>query len=72
MANKIPPDSNRPGVWQLISPFWVSSEKWLAVSLLTIVLTVNFTTTYAFVALNKLSGKLTDALVALNWPATGR
>ncbi|WP_205959040.1 ABC transporter ATP-binding protein/permease [Pantoea stewartii] len=72
MANKIPPDSNRPGVWQLISPFWVSSEKWLAVSLLTIVLTVNFTTTYAFVALNKLSGKLTDALVALNWPVISK
>ncbi|WP_282498853.1 ABC transporter ATP-binding protein/permease [Pantoea stewartii] len=67
MVKKIPSDGNRPGVWQLIRPYWMSSEKWLAILLLTVILTINFTTTYAFVALNKLHGKLTDALVALNW-----
>ncbi|KGD84290.1 ABC transporter ATP-binding protein [Pantoea stewartii subsp. indologenes] len=68
MSNKIPSDNKRPGVWQLISPFWMSSEKWLAILLLAVILTINFTTTYGFVALNKVHGKLTDALVALNWP----
>lgn len=68
MVNKIPSDDNRPGTWQLIYPFWISSEKWLAILLLAVILTINFTTTYAFVALNRLHGKLTDALVALNWP----
>lgn len=60
-------DNPRPGVMDLIKPFWTSSEKWTGILLLTIILGVNFTTTYAFVALNKLHGKLTDALVALNW-----
>ncbi|WP_210483712.1 ABC transporter ATP-binding protein/permease [Pantoea ananatis] len=68
MVNKIPSDDNRPGTWQLIYPFWISSEKWLAILLLAVILIINFTTTYAFVALNRLHGKLTDALVALNWP----
>lgn len=61
-------DVKRPGVWQLIRPFWVSSEKWLALLLIAIILTINFSSTYAHVALNKLHGQLTDALVALNWP----
>lgn len=64
----LPNDGNRPGVWQLIRPFWVSSEKWLALLLIAVILTINFTTTFAFVALNKLHGRLTDALVALDWP----
>ncbi|MFD3242162.1 ABC transporter ATP-binding protein/permease [Rahnella perminowiae] len=68
-SNKTPSSNNyRPGVWQLIRPFWVSSEKWRACLLIAIILTINFTTTYAFVALNKLHGQLTDALVGLNWP----
>lgn len=52
----------------MILPFWKSHEKWLSFVLLTIILTINFTTTYAYVALNKLHGRLTDALIALNWP----
>lgn len=68
-SNKtLPDDGNRPGVWQLIRPYWVSSEKWLAMALIAVILTINFTTTYAFVALNKLHGQLTDALVGLDWP----
>ncbi|WP_413729189.1 ABC transporter ATP-binding protein/permease [Sodalis sp. RH22] len=66
-TKEIPNDGNRPGIWQLIRPFWVSPEKWLAIFLIAVILTINFTTTYAFVALNKLQGQLTDALVALNW-----
>ncbi|TCV93525.1 putative ATP-binding cassette transporter [Biostraticola tofi] len=65
---QLPNDGNRPGIWQLIRPYWVSSERWLAFALLGLILTINFTTTYAHVALNKLHGGLTDALVALDWP----
>ncbi|ATA24565.1 ABC transporter ATP-binding protein [Brenneria goodwinii] len=64
----LPDDGKRPGVWQLIRPFWVSSEKWLAILLIAVILTINFSNTYASVALNKLHGQLTDALVALDWP----
>ncbi|HBZ1520424.1 TPA: ABC transporter ATP-binding protein/permease [Klebsiella pneumoniae] len=62
-----PATSGRPGVWGLISPYWKSSEKWLAISLLAGIFTINFSTTYAFVSLNKFQGQLTDALVAVNW-----
>ncbi|QTF09123.1 ABC transporter ATP-binding protein/permease [Brenneria izadpanahii] len=68
VKNAQPGAGNRPGVWQLIRPFWLSQEKWLALILIGVILTINFTTTYAHVALNKLQGRLTDALVALNWP----
>ncbi|WP_416262230.1 ABC transporter ATP-binding protein/permease [Gibbsiella quercinecans] len=64
----LPGDGKRPGIGQLISPFWASSEKWLALSLIAVVLAINSSSTYAHVALNKLHGQLTDALVALDWP----
>ncbi|WP_413724865.1 ABC transporter ATP-binding protein/permease [Sodalis sp. RH16] len=67
MAEPISIKHSRPGNMDLIKPFWTSSEKWPGILLLSIILGINFTTTYAFVALNKLQGNLTDALVALNW-----
>lgn len=69
MVAKIVSDDLRPGIIELIKPFWMSSEKWLAILLVAVILFVNFTTTYAFVTLNKLHGKMTDALVALDWSA---
>ena len=60
-------DGLRPSIFDIIKPFWISSEKWVSLGLLFIILLVNFTITYAFVTLNKLQGKMTDALVSLDW-----
>lgn len=61
--------SERPSIAQLLLPYWLSSEKWLALGLLAGVLTISFTGTYGHVKLNKIQGSLTDALVALDWEA---
>ncbi|QUN05436.1 ABC transporter ATP-binding protein/permease [Shewanella yunxiaonensis] len=59
--------ADRPTIWQLISPFWLSSQKHLAWLIFAIMAAMSFTTTYAYVKLNEVQGKLTDALVAVDW-----
>lgn len=63
------PIAERPSIGQVLLPYWLSSEKWLALGLLSVTLAITFTGTYGYVALNALQGKLTDALVALDWQA---
>lgn len=62
-----PITAKRPGIAEVLLPFWSSKEKWLALFLLGITLTISFTGTYGHVALNKVQGELTDALIALDW-----
>lgn len=63
------PIAERPSIGQVLLPFWLSSEKWLALGLLSVILTITFAGTYGYVTLNDIQGKLTDALVALDWQA---
>lgn len=57
----------RPGITQLILPYWLSHDKLKAVFLLGIVIAISFYGTYVAVSLNRVQGELTDALIALNW-----
>ncbi|WP_123480246.1 ABC transporter ATP-binding protein/permease [Pseudomonas rhodesiae] len=61
--------AERPSIGQVLLPFWFSSEKWLALGLVSVILTLTFVGTYGAVTLNEYQGKLTDALVALDWEA---
>lgn len=61
--------AERPSIAQVLLPYWFSKDKWLALALLGIILTITFTGTYGHVALNKIQGQLTDALIALDWTA---
>lgn len=59
----------RPGIIQLILPYWLSAERWKALAMLAVILTISFTTIYAAIALNKVNGETTDALINLDWSA---
>lgn len=61
--------SLRPSVAEVLMPYWYSGDKWLALGLLGLILAATFGSTYGFVALNDVQGKLTDALIALDWEA---
>lgn len=61
--------AERPSIGQVLLPFWFSSEKWLALGLLSVILAITFAGTFGAVTLNENQGKLTDALVALDWQA---
>lgn len=59
----------RPSIAQVLLPYWLSQDKGKAALLLAVILTITFTSTYGFVALNDIQGELTDALIALDWGA---
>lgn len=64
-----PAVAHRPSISEVLLPFWFSQERWIALGLLAIILSITFLGTYGFVALNDIQGKLTDALVATDWNA---
>lgn len=63
------PLAERPTIAQLLLPYWRSEEKIIAITLLSLILGISFSGTYTAVELNDIQGKLTDALVALDWTA---
>lgn len=67
MSDKTPSPARRPSIAGLILPYWRSADRWKALAMLAIVLTISFTTIYAYIALNDVHGKVTDALIKLDW-----
>lgn len=57
----------RPGLFQLIAPFWVSEQRWKAWLPLSILLAGTFYSAYLAVWANRLVGDVTDALVERQW-----
>lgn len=69
MSNSPPPVAKRPSILGLVTPYWRSVDRWKALALLAVILTISFTTIYAHIALNDVHGKTTDALIKLDWAA---
>ncbi|WP_197675634.1 hypothetical protein [Pseudomonas trivialis] len=67
MSNNALHAAERPGILGLVLPYWRSAERWKAMALLVVILTISFTTLYAHIALNDVQGKTTDALIELDW-----
>ena len=57
----------RPGIWQVLSPYWQSSEKILAIAMLAVMIGINLGSAWIHVEANRTTGAFTDALIALNW-----
>lgn len=57
----------RPGILQLILPFWRGPRGRRAFLQLTVILSIMFGGVYLSVWAIKLAGQVTDALIALNW-----
>lgn len=55
---------NKQSVWRMVTPYWVSEEKWLAGSLLAIIIGVNLGGVYFSVWMNQWNGQFYDALSA--------
>lgn len=66
MNANTPPD-HRPGIWQVLSPYWQSSEKFLAFAMLAVMIGINLGSAWINVEANRVAGAFTDALIALNW-----
>jgi len=64
------PSSNaapRPGVLQILLPYWKSRESWKGWVLLTVLLVLMFTGVYIMVWANQLDGEVVDAMVRRQW-----
>jgi putative ATP-binding cassette transporter len=59
----------RPGIFQLIAPFWQASPLWRAWLPLAILLAGTFYSAYLSVWGNRLIGEVTDALIGRQWNA---
>ncbi|WP_312948771.1 ABC transporter ATP-binding protein/permease [Superficieibacter sp.] len=59
--------ATRPGVWQILSPYWRSSERWLAFALLGMMIGINLGSAWVNVESNRVTGAFTDALIAVDW-----
>ncbi|MFJ5453886.1 ABC transporter ATP-binding protein/permease [Pectobacterium jejuense] len=57
----------RPGISQILIPYWLTSEKYLALLILAMIISINLGTAYISVEVNRISGKFTDALIGLDW-----
>lgn len=57
----------RPGIMQLVLPYWLGPNRWKAWPLLAVVLSIMFGGVYLHVWANRLAGDVTDALIAQNW-----
>ena len=57
----------RPGIFQLIVPFWVGEQRWRAWLPLAILLAGTFYSAYLSLWANRLLGEVTDALVERQW-----
>nr|WED68272.1 SbmA/BacA-like family transporter [Pectobacterium colocasium] len=57
----------RPGISQILMPYWQTSEKYLALFILAVIISINLGTAYISVEANRIAGKFTDALIGLDW-----
>ncbi|MEQ9916205.1 ABC transporter ATP-binding protein/permease [Pectobacterium aroidearum] len=57
----------RPGISQILMPYWQTSEKYLALLILAMIISINLGTAYISVEANRIAGKFTDALIGLDW-----
>ncbi|MET0266216.1 MAG: ABC transporter ATP-binding protein/permease, partial [Duganella sp.] len=64
-AKTNPPE--RPGVLELIAPFWVSEQRWRAWPIVAILLAGTFGGAYVSLWANRLLGEVTDALIGRQW-----
>ncbi|RYC47676.1 ABC transporter ATP-binding protein/permease [Pectobacterium zantedeschiae] len=59
--------TTRPGIGQILMPYWLTPEKYLALFILAVIISINLGTAYISVEANRISGKFTDALIGLDW-----
>jgi putative ATP-binding cassette transporter len=57
----------RPGIFELIAPFWMSEQRWRAWPIVAVLLTGTFGGAYVSVWANRLLGDVTDALIGRQW-----
>lgn len=57
MNAKTPPD-HRPGIWQVLSPYWQSSEKFLAFAMLAVMIGINLGSAWINVEANRVAEPL--------------
>ncbi|EHD22536.1 MULTISPECIES: ABC transporter ATP-binding protein/permease [Brenneria] len=57
----------RPGIWQILFPYWRSSEKYLALAVLAVIISITLCNAYLHVRVNRIAGEFIDALIALDW-----
>lgn len=57
----------RPSIADILLPFWRSSEKYVALLILWVIIGITFFMAWVHVVSNRLAGQFTDALIALNW-----
>ncbi|MCL2893260.1 ABC transporter ATP-binding protein/permease [Brenneria tiliae] len=57
----------RPGIWQILLPYWRSSDNYLALILLAVIIAIMLGNAYLHVEVNRITGRFTDALIALDW-----
>jgi putative ATP-binding cassette transporter len=62
-------DSLRPGIFQLIIPFWKSDQRVSAWIKVAVVLAISFGGTYVAIWANRLTGEVIDALINRKWDA---
>ncbi|EPN6935942.1 ABC transporter ATP-binding protein/permease [Klebsiella variicola] len=66
--NATPARPPKPGIRQVLTPYWQSSEKFLALAILATIIGINLGSAWIHVKANRIAGAFTDALIALNWP----
>lgn len=64
-------ESGRPGVFDLIWPYWTSRESWKGWILLIVNIILMFTGVYVSLATNKYEGIITDNLINREWSLLG-
>jgi len=57
----------RPGIFELIVPFWISEQRWRAWPIVAVLLAGTFGGAYVSVWANRLLGDVTDALIGRQW-----
>ncbi|WP_323639573.1 ABC transporter ATP-binding protein/permease [Pectobacterium polonicum] len=59
--------TTRPSIAQILVPYWLTSEKYLALLILAMIISINLGTVYISVEANRVAGKFTDALIGVDW-----
>ncbi|MFT4246447.1 MAG: ABC transporter ATP-binding protein/permease [Pseudomonas sp.] len=61
------PNPARPSFFGLIQPFWLSEQKWKALTLFGIGQLISFGHVYLLVQINRLEGTVMDAMIGRSW-----
>ncbi|MBN3136540.1 ABC transporter ATP-binding protein/permease [Pectobacterium punjabense] len=59
--------TTRPSIGQILVPYWLTPEKYLALLILAMIISINLGTAYISVEANRVAGKFTDALIGVDW-----